>query len=174
MAYSCGLLAFMLIKVLAPGYFARQDMKTPVRIAIQAMSANMLLNLILIYPFGHVGLAAATSMSAFLNAGLLLYGLLKIGVFKWQPGWWLVMFRLLAACLIVDAVRLLAKRADVAVVFLGSLAAGCQYGVDSVCGCRCLCCDLGCFRFCESVILRRFSRRKYFLARLVDCGCAAP
>ena len=100
-AYSCGLLAFMLIKVLAPGYFARQDMKTPVRIAIQAMSANMLLNLILIYPFGHVGLAAATSMSAFLNAGLLLYGLLKIGVFKWQPGWWLVMFRLLAACLML-------------------------------------------------------------------------
>jgi len=100
-AYSCGLLAFMLIKVLAPGYFARQDMKTPVRIAIQAMLANMLFNLVLIYPFAHVGLAAATSMSAFLNAGLLLYGLLKIGVFKWQPGWLLVLFRLLAACLML-------------------------------------------------------------------------
>ncbi|MCJ8340797.1 MAG: murein biosynthesis integral membrane protein MurJ [Pseudomonadales bacterium] len=100
-AYSCGLLAFMLIKVLAPGYFARQDMKTPVRIAIQAMVANMLFNLILIFPFAHVGLAAATSMSAFLNAGLLLYGLLKIGVFKWQPGWALVMFRLLAGCLML-------------------------------------------------------------------------
>ncbi|EPJ49279.1 MAG: MVIN-like virulence factor [Osedax symbiont Rs2] len=100
-AYSCGLLAFMLIKVLAPGYFARQDMKTPVRIAIQAMLANMLFNLILIYPFAHVGLAAATSMSAFLNAGLLLYGLLKIGVFKWQPGWLLVIFRLLVACLML-------------------------------------------------------------------------
>ena len=97
-AYSCGLIAFMLIKVLAPGYFARQDMKTPVKIAIQAMVANMVFNLILIYPFAHVGLATATAMSAFLNAFLLLYGLLKIGVFKWQQGWSLMLLRLLAGC----------------------------------------------------------------------------
>lgn len=100
-AYSCGLLAFMLIKVLAPGYFARQDMKTPVKIAIQAMVANMVFNLLLIYPFEHVGLAAATAMSAFLNAGLLLYGLLKIGVFKWQKGWVLMLFRLGSACAVL-------------------------------------------------------------------------
>lgn len=100
-AYSCGLLAFMLIKVLAPGYFARQDVKTPVKIAIIAMVANMVFNLVLIFPFAHVGLAAATSMSAFLNAGLLLYGLLKIGVFKWQPGWMLVGVRLLVACTVL-------------------------------------------------------------------------
>ena len=100
-AYSCGLLAFMLIKVLAPGYFARQDVKTPVKIAIIAMVANMVFNLVLIFPFAHVGLAAATSMSAFLNAGLLLYGLLKIGVFKWQPGWVLVGVRLLVACTVL-------------------------------------------------------------------------
>ena len=97
-AYSCGLIAFMLIKVLAPGYFARQDMKTPVKIAIQAMVANMVFNLILIYPFEHVGLAAATSMSAFLNAFLLLYGLLKCGVFKWQAGWGMMSARLVTAC----------------------------------------------------------------------------
>lgn len=97
-AYACGLLAFMLIKVLAPGYFSRQDMKTPVKIAIRAMIANMLFNLILIYPFAHVGLAAATAMSAFLNAGLLFYGLLKIGVFKWQPGWGVTVLRFVAAC----------------------------------------------------------------------------
>lgn len=102
-AYSCGLLAFMLIKVLAPGYFARQDMKTPVKIAIQAMSANMLFNLALIYPFAHVGLAAATSMSAFLNAGLLLYGLLKVGVLKWQPGWVMVWVRLVGGCAVLIA-----------------------------------------------------------------------
>ncbi len=100
-AYSCGLLAFMLIKVLAPGFFARQDMKTPVKIAIQAMAANMIFNLILIFPFAHVGLAAATSMSAFLNAGLLLYGLLKVGVFKWQPGWHLVIFRISCGCAVL-------------------------------------------------------------------------
>jgi len=103
-AYSCGLLAFMLIKVLAPGYFARQDMKTPVKIAIQAMVANMVFNLLLIYPFEHVGLAMATSMSAFLNAGLLLRGLLKIGVFKWQLGWSKVVLQLSLSCLVLFAV----------------------------------------------------------------------
>jgi len=100
-AYSCGLLAFMLIKVLAPGYFARQDMKTPVKIAIKALLANMVFNLILIYPFEHVGLAAATALSAFLNAGLLLYGLLKTGVLKWQSGWLIVWVRLSVACVVL-------------------------------------------------------------------------
>ncbi|MBN0989064.1 murein biosynthesis integral membrane protein MurJ [Amphritea sp. ZJ14W] len=86
-AYACGLLAFMLIKVLAPGYFSRQDTKTPVKIGIVAMVVNMVLNLILIWPLAHAGLALATTLSAFLNAGLLLRGLLKEGVFTWQAGW---------------------------------------------------------------------------------------
>ncbi|MDN2659005.1 murein biosynthesis integral membrane protein MurJ [Neptunomonas sp. CHC150] len=103
-AYGVGLLAFMLIKVLAPGYFSRQDMKTPVKIAIQAMVANMVFNLLLIFPFQHVGLAAATSMSAFLNAGLLLRGLLKEGVFVWQPGWGLYLVRLIVALLTLASV----------------------------------------------------------------------
>nr|WP_281363040.1 murein biosynthesis integral membrane protein MurJ [Neptunomonas phycophila] len=103
-AYGVGLLAFMLIKVLAPGYFSRQDMKTPVKIAIQAMMANMVFNLLLIFPFQHVGLAAATSMSAFLNAGLLLRGLLKEGVFVWQPGWGLYLVRLIVALLTLASV----------------------------------------------------------------------
>nr|WP_091361871.1 murein biosynthesis integral membrane protein MurJ [Amphritea atlantica] len=91
-AYACGLLAFMLIKVLAPGYFSRQDTKTPVKIGIVAMVVNMVLNLILIWPLAHAGLALATTLSAFLNAGLLLRGLLKEGVFTWQSGWfkWLL------------------------------------------------------------------------------------
>ncbi|MEH6651030.1 MAG: murein biosynthesis integral membrane protein MurJ [Motiliproteus sp.] len=86
-AYSLGLLAFMLIKVLAPGYFSRQDTKTPVKIGIIAMAANMALNLALIVPLAHAGLALATSLSAFLNAGLLLRGLLRNGVMRWQAGW---------------------------------------------------------------------------------------
>ncbi len=86
-AYSLGLLAFMLIKVLAPGYFSRQDTKTPVKIGIWAMGVNMLLNLALIVPLAHAGLALATSLSAFLNAGLLLRGLLRAEVMRWQPGW---------------------------------------------------------------------------------------
>ena len=96
-AYSCGLLAFMLIKVLATGYFSRQDTKTPVKIGIQAAAANMVFNLILIGPFAHVGLAAATAMSAFMNAGFLLYGLIQSGVFIWSGGWGKQLFRMLAA-----------------------------------------------------------------------------
>lgn len=104
-AYACGLLAFMFIKVLATGYFSRQDTKTPVKIGIQAAVANMVFNLILIGPLAHVGLAAATAMSAFLNAGLLLYGLLKSGVFTWSPGWGVQIARMvLANCVMVAVI----------------------------------------------------------------------
>ncbi len=79
-AYTLGLTAFMLIKVLAPGFFSRQDMKTPVKIATAALVANMVFNLILIWPLAHVGLALATSMSAWLNAGLLAWMLTRAGL----------------------------------------------------------------------------------------------
>ena len=68
MAYSFGLQAFILIKVLAPGFYARQDTRTPVKIGVIAMAVNMLLNLALIFPLQHAGLALATSLSAYLNA----------------------------------------------------------------------------------------------------------
>lgn len=81
-AYSSGLLNFMLIKVLAPGYFARQDTKTPVRYGIIAMASNMVFNLIFAYFYGYVGLAMATALSALLNAGLLYRGLHKQQVYR--------------------------------------------------------------------------------------------
>jgi len=96
-AYSLGLVAFMLIKVLAPGYFARQDTKTPVKVGIIAMAVNMGLNLALIIPLAHVGLALATSLSAFLNAGLLFLGLRRDGIFHFQPGWLKFLLGLLVA-----------------------------------------------------------------------------
>lgn len=105
-AYSLGVLAFMLIKVLAPGFFARQDMKTPVRIAVTCMIANMVFNLILIWPLKHVGLALATSLSSLLNAFLLFWGLYKVGVFRPQPGWALFGLRLAAGCAAMVAVVL--------------------------------------------------------------------
>ncbi|KPQ23101.1 MAG: murein biosynthesis integral membrane protein MurJ [Halomonas sp. HL-48] len=86
-AYAVGLIAFMLIKVLAPGFFARQNTKTPVKVGIFAMVANMVFNLILIWPLAHAGLALATALSAFLNAGLMGYLLRKEGVLVFQPGW---------------------------------------------------------------------------------------
>ncbi len=80
-AYAFGLLSFMLVKVLAPGFYSRQDTKTPVKFGIWCMVANMVFNLILAIPFGYVGLAIATSMSATLNAFLLYITLHKQGVF---------------------------------------------------------------------------------------------
>jgi putative peptidoglycan lipid II flippase len=104
-AYCLGLVAFMLVKVLAPGFYARKDMVTPVRIGITAMVANMVMNflfvvpLYLIYNIGHVGLALATSASAWLNALLLMKRLLHDGVFVFQPGWKLFLIRLLLSTL---------------------------------------------------------------------------
>ena len=102
-AYSLGLMAFMLVKVLAPGYYARKDTATPVKIGIAAMVVNMVLNVALVLPLmhywniGHLGLALATTLAAYLNAGLLLRGLLRGGVYHFHPGWGRYMARLLLA-----------------------------------------------------------------------------
>ncbi|EJL6718242.1 murein biosynthesis integral membrane protein MurJ [Vibrio alginolyticus] len=74
-AYASGLLNFMLIKVLAPGYYSRQDTKTPVKYGIIAMVTNMIFNAIFAYFYGYVGLAIATALSAFVNMALLYRGL---------------------------------------------------------------------------------------------------
>ncbi|MGR5196451.1 murein biosynthesis integral membrane protein MurJ [Vibrio rotiferianus] len=75
LAYASGLLNFMLIKVLAPGYYSRQDTKTPVKYGIIAMLTNMVFNAIFAYFYGYVGLAIATALSAFVNMALLYRGL---------------------------------------------------------------------------------------------------
>ncbi len=79
--YGVGLPAYVLIKVLTPGYFARKDTRTPVRIAISAMLVNLGLNLVLIWPLQHVGLALATALAAWMNAGFLAFGLRRRGQF---------------------------------------------------------------------------------------------
>ncbi|MFG0770584.1 murein biosynthesis integral membrane protein MurJ [Vibrio plantisponsor] len=82
LAYAAGLLNFMLIKVLAPGYYSRQDTRTPVRYGIIAMVSNMVFNAIFAWFYGFVGLAAATALSAFINMALLYNGLHQQGVYK--------------------------------------------------------------------------------------------
>lgn len=81
-AYLSGLLSFMFIKILAPGYYARQDTKTPVKIGIISMLANMAFNLMLAPFIGYVGLALATTLSATLNAWLLYRGLKKAAIYQ--------------------------------------------------------------------------------------------
>jgi putative peptidoglycan lipid II flippase len=103
----------MLIKVLAPGYYARKDMRTPVRIGIRAMVANMVLNLLFVgvlvstVGYGHVGLALATSASAALNAGLLWRGLHRDGVYRFSPGWRALSLRVVPACAVMLSAILL-------------------------------------------------------------------
>jgi len=81
-AYASGLLNFMLIKVLAPGYFSRQDTKTPVKYGIIAMVSNMVFNAIFAYFYGYVGLAMATALSALVNMLLLYRGLYIADVYR--------------------------------------------------------------------------------------------
>lgn len=104
MAYSLGLPAFIIIKVLAPGYYARQDTRTPVRIAIYAMVANMFLNILFVVPMvmldiqgPHSGLALATSASAYLNAAMLYFGLRRQQVYQPLKGWGKHILQLVAA-----------------------------------------------------------------------------
>ncbi len=94
MAYSFGLVGFILVKVLLPGFYSRQDTKTPVKIGIISLSINMLFNIIIVipwflmdYPGAHTGLAIATSISAFSNAFLLYHCLRKQGVYTPTKGW---------------------------------------------------------------------------------------
>ncbi|TOD49247.1 murein biosynthesis integral membrane protein MurJ [Vibrio parahaemolyticus] len=82
LAYASGLLNFMLIKVLAPAYYSRQDTKTPVKYGIIAMVTNMVFNAIFAYFYGYVGLAIATALSAFVNMALLYRGLHIAGVYQ--------------------------------------------------------------------------------------------
>lgn len=103
-AFNAGLLSFMLIKILANGYYARQDTKTPVKIGIIAMVSNMGFNLLAI-PFSYVGLAIASAMSATLNAYLLYRGLAKADVYHFSRKSAVFLSKILmAACVMGSAV----------------------------------------------------------------------
>jgi putative peptidoglycan lipid II flippase len=80
-AYALGLPAYVLIKVLAPGFFAREDTATPVKVAAFCVAINLVLNLVLMGPLLHVGIALATAISAWINAGLLAWLLVRRGHF---------------------------------------------------------------------------------------------
>jgi putative peptidoglycan lipid II flippase len=111
MAYMLGLPALIVIKILAPGFYARQDTRTPVRIGIIAMVCNMFLNILFVVPLvfmdyqaPHVGLALATSFSAYINAILLYRGLRKNTIFQPQAGWMAWLFRIIIATIAMTAV----------------------------------------------------------------------
>lgn len=100
---SVGIIAFMLIKVLAPGFYARQNTRMPVKIGMIAMASNMVFNLLLYKHLAHVGLAMSTMLSACLNASLLGWALYREKVLIFQPGWGRFMLRLCTGCALLGA-----------------------------------------------------------------------
>ncbi len=85
--YGVGLMGLIAIKVLAPGYYARQDVRTPVRIALVVLATTQALNLLLVPRLGHAGLALSIGLGALVNAAWLLAGLLRQKVYRPRPGW---------------------------------------------------------------------------------------
>jgi putative peptidoglycan lipid II flippase len=100
-AFAIGIAPFMLVKILASGFYAKQDMKTPVRIGIIAMFLNMAFNVILIYPLAHAGIALATSLAAVVNASFLFYYLRKRGLYTPRAGWKIFLVRLAIANIVI-------------------------------------------------------------------------
>lgn len=96
-AYAVGLMGLVLIKILAPAYYARQDFKTPVKVAFAGVAATQLLNLLLIGRLQHAGLALAISLGGCVNAALLFAGLYRSGVYKPLAGWMSFLLRLFVA-----------------------------------------------------------------------------
>jgi putative peptidoglycan lipid II flippase len=107
-AYAIGLPGFILVKVLATAFFARQDVRTPVRIGIIALLANIFMNIVFVVPMvwwdapaPHAGLALATSLAAFLNAGLLFRALHRVDRYRFTPGWRRLLLQVGAATVVM-------------------------------------------------------------------------
>jgi putative peptidoglycan lipid II flippase len=97
MAYSAGLLGLIMVKILAPGFYARQNIKTPVKIALFTLFATQLMNLAFVWHLKHAGLALAIGLGACINAGLLYYQLRRHDIYTPQPGWALFLMKVILA-----------------------------------------------------------------------------
>jgi putative peptidoglycan lipid II flippase len=111
MGYGAGLLGLVAIKVLAPGFYASQDIKTPVLIAIAVLVLTQLLNVALVPVFQHAGLALAIGIGALVNALCLLVGLLRRGSYKPAPGWGMFTLQVFAASALLAVFLLWAAEA---------------------------------------------------------------
>jgi putative peptidoglycan lipid II flippase len=106
LGYSVGLLGLIVVKILAPGFYARQIMATPVKIAFVTVLVSQTFALILMFPLGHAGLTLSTSIGACLNAGLLFWFLKKRGIYQPSPGWLMFVSKLVVALFALAAVLL--------------------------------------------------------------------
>jgi putative peptidoglycan lipid II flippase len=105
-AYGVGLIGLIVVKILAPGFYAKQDIKTPVKIAIGVLLATQLMNYIFVPYFAHAGLALSIGLGACLNAIFLYWGLRRRQIYTPRPGWGLFLLRLTGALILLAAVAL--------------------------------------------------------------------
>ena len=111
MGWGVGLVGIVAIKVLAPGYYANLDTKTPVRIAIAVLVITQLLNIGLVPLFAHAALTLSIGIGALINALWLLVGLLRRGSYKPEPGWGVFVFQVIAACALLTVFLMWANSA---------------------------------------------------------------
>lgn len=103
-AYTIGLIGLILVKVLAPGFYARQNVRTPVRIALISLAATQVMNLAFIGWIGHAGLALSIGLAACLNAAMLYRGLRRMDIYQPQPGWPAFITKLFLALVVMAGV----------------------------------------------------------------------
>lgn len=109
MAYSVGLLGLLAVKILAPGFYAKQDIRTPVKIAVGVLVLTQMFNAVFVPLFAHAGLALSIGLGASVNALCLLFMLHRRGVYSPGPGWGKFALRMLPPIAALGAV-LLASR----------------------------------------------------------------
>jgi putative peptidoglycan lipid II flippase len=104
LGYSVGLLGLIAVKILAPGFYARHDMRTPVRIAFTTLLVSQTLAVILMFQIGHAGLTLSISLGACLNAALLYRAMRRRDVYRPLPGWGRFLWRVAVALCVLGAV----------------------------------------------------------------------
>jgi putative peptidoglycan lipid II flippase len=108
--YAVGLIGLIGVKILAPGFYAQKDIKTPVKIAVVVLVATQLANLVLVPWLAHAALALSVSLGACANAVLLFLGLKRRGVYRPRAGWLPFLLRVLVALAALALVLWLAQR----------------------------------------------------------------
>jgi len=122
MAYSVGLIGLVMVKVLAPGFYARQDIRTPVRIALVTLGFTQVMNFAFIWSLQHAGLALAIGLGACINAALLLRGLLQREIYRPQPGWPVFLCKLAIAVYAMAVALWVASGTDASWLGMGGAA----------------------------------------------------
>jgi len=133
-AYSAGLVGLVLVKVLAPGFYARQDIRTPVRMAIATLLLTQVMNFIFIWPLQHAGLALAIGLGACFNAALLYRGLRRRAIYTPGDGWPEFLLKLVIAVYAMAVVLWMISGSDASWLALGAAGRAANLGIVVVAG----------------------------------------